>query len=255
MSAENILNANLKELHSSGYEVSDGEPDIRGWKVRTNDNRDVGKIDELLFDVSSLRVRYLVLDLQGKILNLVSRHLLIPIGLAELDVAHKIVYFPAVTVAHLASLPDYKKGKVSLETERTIRNAFAPKDGIEYKDVDYADPEEFYRDDMYSQDRMYRSGRTPREPYPDKKKLTDQEGTAEHKAEQRAAQEGSFAPFQEGAIEIPQHSEVPIVSKETRVVEEVALNKEVKERDQKVRDTVRKNEVDVERIRKEDLSD
>src|SRR4051812_4532115 len=97
MSQEKIIyDPNLKELHSSGYEISEGEPDIRGWKVRTTTNQVIGKVDELLFDTSSLRVRYLVIDLQGKTLNLVSRHVIIPVGLAQLDLVNKIVSFPEV---------------------------------------------------------------------------------------------------------------------------------------------------------------
>jgi stress response protein YsnF len=41
--------------------------------------------------------------------------------------------------------------------------------------------------------------------------------------------------------------EVPVVNKEARVVEEVTLNKEVNEREETVRDTVRNTEVDVEK--------
>ena len=89
---KNIYNKNLSELRSSGYEIADGEPDIRSWRVRTNQNQDIGEVKELLFDTSSLRVRYVVVQLDGKPLNLVSRKLLIPIGLAELhykDKEHK----------------------------------------------------------------------------------------------------------------------------------------------------------------------
>ena len=54
MSEKPIANLNLKELRSSGYEMRDGEPDIRGWKVKNNQNIEIGKVDELLFDVQSL---------------------------------------------------------------------------------------------------------------------------------------------------------------------------------------------------------
>jgi len=52
--------------------------------------------------------------------------------------------------------------------------------------------------------------------------------------------------FQEGTIEVKEHAEVPVVTKDTRVVEEVGVNKTVEEREQTVRDTVRKTDVDVE---------
>jgi hypothetical protein len=108
MSEKIIINGNLKELHSSGFEVKDGEPDIRGWKVKNDKDQSIGKVDELLFDTQSLRVRYLVLDLDGKPLNLVSRKVIIPIGLVALDTKEDLVFLPEVTVAHLATLPEYK---------------------------------------------------------------------------------------------------------------------------------------------------
>jgi uncharacterized protein (TIGR02271 family) len=54
--------------------------------------------------------------------------------------------------------------------------------------------------------------------------------------------------FQEGQIEVVEHAEVPVVEKQARVVEEISVGKEVNERDETIRDTVRNTEVDVEQI-------
>ncbi|HEY1872549.1 MAG TPA: PRC-barrel domain-containing protein, partial [Chitinophagaceae bacterium] len=62
----------LKELHSSEYEMASGEPDIRNWKVVGLQNREVGKVEELLFNEVSHRVRYLIVNINGKPLNLIS---------------------------------------------------------------------------------------------------------------------------------------------------------------------------------------
>ncbi len=281
----NLTNNNLTELHSSGYEISEGEPDIRGWKVRTPLNEQIGKVDELLFDTTSLRVRYLIIDLTGKPLNLISRDIIIPIGLAELDEENKMVILPEVTVAHLASLPDYKKGKVTIETERAIRTVFAPTSGVTYKDVDHNDPE-FYNHNHFNDERIYKSRRrsqdavdtvindteninqpnrtvitdpatrTTGESYiEDKRKVHEEKKADDRRSVNKVNQEGSFAPFQEGVIEITEHSERPVVSKKARVVEEVSINKEVKEHNEKVKDSVRNTEVDVERLTKDDLTD
>lgn len=155
MAEKIIVNGNLKELHSSGFEMRDGEPDIRGWKVKNNKGLVLGKVDDLLFDTDSLRVRYVILDLEGKPLNLVSRKLIIPIGLAELDRPDKIVLLPEVTVGHLATLPEYKKGNVTIETERQVRTVFAPTEGVEYNDPDYYDPKEFYNHKYFDEERIY----------------------------------------------------------------------------------------------------
>jgi uncharacterized protein (TIGR02271 family) len=64
----------------------------------------------------------------------------------------------------------------------------------------------------------------------------------------RPATEADFNTFREGTMELRETAEVPVVSKEARVVEEVSLGKEVTERQETIRDTVRKTEVDVEQI-------
>lgn len=62
----------------------------------------------------------------------------------------------------------------------------------------------------------------------------------------RPATEADLNSFREGTIEMTQREEVPVVSKEARVVEEVSVGKQVDERTETVRDTVRNTEVDVE---------
>lgn len=64
----------------------------------------------------------------------------------------------------------------------------------------------------------------------------------------RVANAADLAAFREGQIEVVEHAEVPVVSKEVRVVEEVSLKKEQGERTETVRDTVRNTEVEVEEI-------
>ena len=64
----------------------------------------------------------------------------------------------------------------------------------------------------------------------------------------RSASDSDFASFNEGEIELREHAEVPVVSKEARIVEEVSLGKESNERSETIRDTVRSTEVDVENI-------
>ena len=282
MSREKILvNENLKELHSSGFEIKEGEPDIRGWKVKNDQNREIGKVDELLFDTDSMRVRYLIIDLNGKPLNLASRDVIIPIGLAELDKTGNIVLLPEVTVGHLASLPEYKKGKITIETERSIREVFAPKGAVNYVDPDYYDPKEFYDNQYFNESRMYEARNAQNSDAEDSiiraenerarsRTFTSDDEQKNFRKDERIAgsekettrvttdeplREGSFEPFREGAIEIKEHSEVPVVSKEPRVVEEISVNKEVNEHKEKVKDSVRKTEVDVERFKNRDLSD
>lgn len=57
-----------------------------------------------------------------------------------------------------------------------------------------------------------------------------------------------LANFREGEIVITEHAEIPVVGKQARVVEEVIIGKNVTEREEIVRDTVRRSEVEVEQV-------
>jgi|GEM_PF-1753207 len=156
------INENLKELRSSGYEMVKGEPDIRGWQVVDSRNVTIGKIKDLLFDVASKKVRYLIFDLDGKPINLMSRCIIVPVGLAELDATENVVYFPDITVGHLASLPEYKANKVSYQVEKQIRDVFLPENSVagdklaDFESKNNPEREAFYNNDYYDDSRMYR---------------------------------------------------------------------------------------------------
>lgn len=64
----------------------------------------------------------------------------------------------------------------------------------------------------------------------------------------REVTEADLANVREGEIQITKSAEVPVVAKEARVVEEVVVGKNVSERQETVRDTVRSTEVEVEKI-------
>lgn len=77
-------------------------------------------------------------------------------------------------------------------------------------------------------------------------RLREETVTVERTPTNRPASESDFDTFREGEIEVRERAEVPIVNKEARVVEEINLRKDVREREETVRDTVRSTEVEVE---------
>jgi stress response protein YsnF len=83
-------------------------------------------------------------------------------------------------------------------------------------------------------------------------RLREEKVTVERTPVDRKATDADLTNFQEQEIEITEHAEVPVVSKEARVVEEVKLNKEVEHRDETVKETVRKTEVDVENLERKE---
>ncbi len=79
-------------------------------------------------------------------------------------------------------------------------------------------------------------------------RLRQERVTVQRTPVDRPATEADFTSFKEGEVELVERAEVPVVGKEARVVEEVSLGKQVEERDETIRDTVRKTEVDVENL-------
>jgi stress response protein YsnF len=63
----------------------------------------------------------------------------------------------------------------------------------------------------------------------------------------RKASEAELSNFKDSDVEFTEKKEVPVVSKEARVVEEVKVNKEIEEKEASVRGKVRKTDVDVDR--------
>ncbi len=82
-------------------------------------------------------------------------------------------------------------------------------------------------------------------------RLRSEHVRVERREVDRPATEADFNNFKEGELNITERAEVPVVNKEARVVGEVALNKEVEEREEVVRGTVRSTEVDVENLNKD----
>ncbi len=76
-------------------------------------------------------------------------------------------------------------------------------------------------------------------------RLREEHVTVQRTPVDRDATDAELGNFEEREIEMVERSEVPVVNKQARVVEEVSLNKEVDEREETIRDTVRKTEVDV----------
>jgi uncharacterized protein (TIGR02271 family) len=86
------------------------------------------------------------------------------------------------------------------------------------------------------------------EPIVEEISLRDEHVHVERRPVDRPASEADFESFREGTLELIETHEEAIVDKQARVVEEVIVRKDVDERTETVRDSVRHTEVDVEQI-------
>ncbi|AUD06830.1 YsnF/AvaK domain-containing protein [Spirosoma pollinicola] len=85
-------------------------------------------------------------------------------------------------------------------------------------------------------------------------RLREERVTVNRTTVNRPATAADLNAFQEGEISLTEHAEVPVVSKTANVVEEISVDKAVTERQEVIRDTVRKTEVDVENLGTTDQS-
>jgi stress response protein YsnF len=82
-------------------------------------------------------------------------------------------------------------------------------------------------------------------PVEEKVRLREEHVVVNRHPVDREATEADFDNLREGDIELTERSEVPVVNKQARVVEEVEIGKTVEERDETIRDTVRRTDVEV----------
>ncbi|MBO2545598.1 photosystem reaction center subunit H [Salegentibacter sp. BDJ18] len=116
--SKDIKNKNLYYLSElKDYKIAGGYPDIRGWVVRDADKRVVGKVDNLLINKNLDRVVYVDVEVDQTIID--SRHdpygkpadpeikefvnkdgqnhVIVPIGLVELEEDEKYIYTSRIT--------------------------------------------------------------------------------------------------------------------------------------------------------------
>ena len=280
----------LQKLKGSDYEIMDGEPDIRGWDLQDSTGKDIGTIDDLIFDVQSRKVRYMVVDLDKDYINNKSNDVLIPIGIAELKKSDDEVLLPGVTPEMLASLPAYNNN-IDTNMETTIRNVL---EGVGtagvgtylMNDTD-KNTDDFYNHEHFNEDNLFKNritntdettsipvieeninvgkrtietggkyikSRIIEKPVEEIINLKEEHAYVERNTVDRSADESDFDAFKEGEIEIKEYAEVPVVAKQARVIEEINIQKNVEERNETIKDTVRKTEVDIEDLKKDSTS-
>src|SRR5690606_20829579 len=89
------------------------------------------------------------------------------------------------------------------------------------------------------------SSRIVERPGEERINLREEHGNVNRNRVDRPADSGDLANFRNQTIEEHETSEVPVVNKEARVVEEISLDKEVENREEVIRENLRKTEVDV----------
>ncbi len=142
---EYTVRAPLSRLHQlSGPGVVELDPDVTGWEVYGSDGQKVGLLDELIVDSEAMKIRYLELEMAGA----EHRHVLIPVGLAEIDEERQRVQLQDLEGARLDELPVFTGDSVDRQYERELQRVLFP------EDMAVAE-EDFYGRPQYDERRFY----------------------------------------------------------------------------------------------------
>ncbi len=274
MTSNKNTGSRLQELRGSNYEIADGQEDIRGWDVKDAEGNKYGEVEELIFDEETRKVRYIVLDMDDNELDIDDdRKVLIPIGIAELHENDDDVILYNTTIAQIMSLPEYDKKSLDANAENNILTALMT-GGVAMQEADYYNDENLYRN--RSQKRNEAStipvieeslevgkaqvetggirirSRIEERPVAENVTLREEHIKVERNEVNRLVSTEDVAQFKDKDISMTEQTEVPVVNKTARVVEEIKLSKDVTHRDETIRDTVRNTEVDIDKLNEEE---
>ena len=149
----------LEEL--SDYKVADKDKDVQGWKVNDADGRTIGEVDNLLVNINTERVVYLDVKVDESIISANYKpytvklkdgihdflnedgenHVIIPIGMATLDLDKEIVSTKQINHETFAQTKRLKKGSpIYRDYEEDVFDSYTRPD----TDTSYPDDDAFY---------------------------------------------------------------------------------------------------------------
>lgn len=161
--AENRVLFYLNELDD--YKVASDYSDVRGWEIKDADNRKIGKVDNLLVNKNDERVVYLDVEVDDKVIkegydpnqDKASEgvhgfrnkegedHLIVPVGLVDIDEEHKNVYTDRIDYETFTKAKRFNKGStIDREYEITLFRHYTGDENIEPRS-----DEEFYNRDEF----------------------------------------------------------------------------------------------------------
>jgi uncharacterized protein (TIGR02271 family) len=235
------------------YQLAQGEPDVRGWKVFDANCSSLGTIDNLILDTDANEIRYLSVTGDGS-------KRMVPVGMVDIDAADRQVLLKSN--AQFDAFPTDTGEPLTAERERQYYTTFIPE--TESRDMTYQRPEFKHESDhlMLIEERL-RIGkrqekvgeavarkRIEEHPVEEQVQLRREHVEIERRAVNKPLSQTEYATFkgnafQEGQeIHVPLMAEEAVVSKEPFVKEEIILRKTEDVRTETVRDSVREEVVE-----------
>ena len=133
--------ARLGELDD--FKVADGDPDIRGWDVKTADGRKIGTVKELIAEPATMKVRYMEVKLDETAGGTRDNEFtLMPIGTAQLDEDEDEVIVNRMPTGGFVGSSAYSPDRFTRGHEASLRGQYG-------KDKDAGSSGDFYGNDLY----------------------------------------------------------------------------------------------------------
>jgi len=105
-------------------DVASGEADPRGWEVRDAAGERLGKVDHLIGDTGTMKVRYLTVELDDDVVS-ERRHVLMPVGHVDLDRDDERVLTRGMDRTTVGTLPAYTGGSIDRDYETDLNRRYA----------------------------------------------------------------------------------------------------------------------------------
>lgn len=181
---DNNRKGRLQFLHNmKGYTVAEEDPDIRGWQLVDAQDTPIGKVEDLLVDTETEKVRYLDVDLDQSLLGPENEpdleknpteshefqtrdgeiHMIVPIGVARLDYEHKKVITDDINREAYQRTKGYKMGNpITPAYEHHIVGSLIGRTGVSERPVGH-DPfrtdDHFYNAKYFNASHLFGKGR------------------------------------------------------------------------------------------------
>ena len=235
------------------YQLAEGEPDVRGWKVFDANCQSLGSIDTLILDTDANEIRYLSVTGDG-------RKRMVPVGMVDIaEVDRQVLLKPN---ARFDAFPTDTGEPLTAERERQVYATFIPE--AETRGMTYQRPEFKHESDHLTliEERLRVGKRQEKigeavarkhiqqHPVEEQVELRREHVEVERRPINKPLSQTEFAStrgqaFQEGQeIHMPLMAEEAVISKEPFVKEEIILRKTTDSRRETIRETLREEVVE-----------
>lgn len=153
-----MTNTNERNLYYldelKDYKVSNNDKDVRGWDVKDSQGESIGEVKNLLISKADKRVVYLDVEVNESMIHEDHKpyaapadggthgflnkegenHIIIPVGLIDLDLAHQIVETPKIGRNIFSETKRFKKGfLIDRDYETSILESYSRDNSIHFK--------------------------------------------------------------------------------------------------------------------------